>query len=389
MRVLNRPGLRRIERIRLYQNTSRILNLIAFEDELSGQAPSGAAKTKSYLPRPSNRNVQRFFRNDALNHSIFLKHNLRDNEKSLFSNPRHVETKMLMPFDSYRLEFGARSFFIGEHSYHKLLKEVSRINPEAQDEDTRHDMKVLSLLRSLPSFDPFILGEALRMADIAVDRRYFSASYNQMKAATEAVYSDFKPLIESALGQRATTDQLARFIDDVWNVNDSTSTNLFFDTLGIPQSEWFDIIFAWKALLYYRLETKKFDKQVPAMISAIKKVQTNNNANMCDRSELRRLEHHLVQSLHQLQKRSLDYAETTSQALVAAISVDFNIDSFRTILRKLASKIVALGTDVTVFEQVVSYYLHLFGQDNCYVDGVVYETTVRSLDEIVSLRFAA
>ena len=72
-----------------------------------------------------------------------------------------------------------------------------------------------------------------------------------------------------------------------------------------------------------------------------------------------------------------------------ALSVNFDAAIFRETLRELSTSIVTLGTDITVFAQVASYYLHLFGQRDCYVDGVAYETTLRSLDEIVSLRFAA
>ena len=383
MRVHSRSGHRRIDRIRLAENSSRILDLIACEKNLSDAAGGSNAQSPAY------QGPGRFFRNERLNRAIFLKHNLRHDEKSLFLEPGHVETKILLPIDSGRLDIGARSFFIGERSYDQIVRDALHMDPDAEDENTLRDLKVLELLRSVPSFDPFILCESLRLAGITIDRRYFSASYDQIKVTTEAVYSDFKPLIESALGKSATDEQFGRFIDQVWNVTEATTSNLFFDTLRIPRSEWPDIVFAWKALLFYRLEAKGVDTRLSDLITAMKKLQINNNANMCSRAELRRLERDLVQRLFQLQKRSVMYLDNASKGLVQALSVNFDAAVFRQTLRDLSTSIVTLGTDITVFAQVASYYMHLYGQRDCYVDGVAYETTLRGLDEIVALRFAA
>jgi hypothetical protein len=386
MKVRSRSGFRRIDKIRLSENLGRVLNLFALERDLPGNSEGAGRKAR---PSPdSTPNTGRFFHNKILSRAVFLKHNLRPDERKFFTTHGHVETKILIPIDGNRLECGAQTFFIGEIAYRRVLLEGLKMNLDNPDEMTSRDLKLLDILRSLPSFDPFILSEALRLAGIDVDRGYFSASYNRMKVATEAVYSDFKPLIEAALGKSATQEQLGRFVDQVWNVTEATSTNLFFDTLRIPQSEWHDIVFAWKALLFYRLEAKKVDTRLPSLVRAMKNIQINNNMNMCDRKELRRLEHHLVQSLFQLQTRSASYAESAARTLVEAVSVEFDAVKFRETLRDLSGNMVALGTDVTVFDQAVSYYNHLFGQTDCYVDGVVYESTLRSLDELVSLRFS-
>jgi hypothetical protein len=386
VKVHSRSGHRRIDRIRRSGNTSRILDLITCGKNLSEPA-SGSEQTTD-TQSPENQRTTRFFHSERLNRAIFLKHNLRDDERSLFLKPAHVETKILLPIDSGRLDIGARSFFIRERTYDRIMRDVLHMDPDAEDETTRRDLKVLDLLWSIPSFDPFILCEALRLAGITIDRRYFSASYDQIKVTTEAVYSDFKPLIESALGKSATNEQLGRFIDQVWNVTEATTSNLFFDTLRIPRTEWLDIVFAWKALLFYRLEAKGVDKRLSNLITAMKKLQINNNANMCSRAELRRLERDLVQRLFQLQKRFVTYLDDASQGLVHALSVNFDAVIFRETLRKLSTNIAVLGTDITVFTQVASYYMHLYGRRDCYVDGGAYETTLRSLDEIVSLRFA-
>jgi hypothetical protein len=112
----------------------------------------------------------------------------------------------------------ATRFFLGESGYPDILRNFLKIDPDGE---------VLDTLRNVPSFDPFVPRESLRWADITADPRYFAASYQEMKAATEAVYSDIKPFIESALGKKASEHDLERFVEQAWNVGDSTSPNLF------------------------------------------------------------------------------------------------------------------------------------------------------------------
>src|SRR6185312_3175129 len=290
--VHNHSGWRRIEKMRLVENTSRVLNLIALEKLCFGQPSEPASKIRpAALPQPA---TQRFFLNEFLNRAIFLKHNIRADEKSLFDDHGHVETKILIPFDGTRLELGARSFFIGERAYAEVLRNFLRIDPAGEDEKSGRDLKVLEVLRKIPSFDPFILRESLRAAGISVDRRYFEASYNEMEAATDAVYSDIKPLIESALGQTATKEQLERFIEQVWNVTEESSTNLFFETLRIPRSEWPEIVFAWKALLFYRMKTRTAAHRLAEVVTAMKQIRLSNNINMCSAKDLHKLKQHLA-----------------------------------------------------------------------------------------------
>jgi len=124
---------------------------------------------------------------------------------------------------------------------------------------------------------------------------------------------------------------------------------------------------------------------LPQVARAIRTVRLTNNVNMCSGKELNDLKQQLVRDLLALQRRAQDDSERLSQALVSALS-DFEVKRFRHWLRTLSSNIVKLGTDVTIFDQVVSYYLYEFGGKQC-LDGVSYELGLRSLNELVALRF--
>jgi hypothetical protein len=371
--------LRRLEKLRAIRHSARILNLIVLNEEISADRESPeTTRTSPNDPEP-------FFLNAALQGAIFVKHNLRPGEFDLFDARSPVETKVIVPFDKSRLDLGARSFFLGERTADDTLRSFFKIDPVLRDPRTVRDMKVLGVLKTVPSFDPFILREALRLEAINVNPQYFSASYNEIKAATEAIYNDIKPLIEAALGKPATADELERFVEQVWNVGGPETRNLFFETLRIPRSEWHDIVFAWKALLYYQQRNRVDDGSISRMVRAMKDLRVTNNLTMCGAREMQDLKQGLVRQLFLLQTRARKNSERLSRALVNSLA-NFDAKKFRDVLRELSKSIVDLGTDVTVFEQVVSYYLYEFGQKK-QVDGAAYEQGLRTLNEIVSLRF--
>jgi hypothetical protein len=375
--------LRRLEKLRNTRNSSRVLNLIALEEDLGGvieDAPFGRQRSNF-----GSSAAEPFFLNSGLSKVIFIKHNLRPGEYDLFDEQSVVETKLILPFDKRRLELGGRSFFLGERAAKETLRSIFRIDPESRDPQTARDMKVLRVLNKVPSFDAFILREALRHAGLNIDPRYFSASYIETKDATEAIYSDMGSLIQAALGKAASEAELERFVEQVWNVEGEGRRNLFFEALRIPRSEWHEIVFAWKALLYYRQKIHREADRLPQLARSIKTVRLTNNVNMCSVSELQELKQQLVRNLHALQNRAHEDYERLSQDLVSALS-NFEANKFREWLRALSSNIVKLGTDVTTFDQVASYYLYEFGGKDC-LDGVAYELALRGLNELVAGRF--
>ena len=374
--------LRKLEKLQNTRNTPRVLNLIALEEDAGVAEEAALAKQNGEVKSSAG---EPFFLNSGLGKAIFVKHNLRPEEFDLFDGHSVVETKVIVPFDKTRLELGGRSFFLGERAAKDTLRGMFKINPDARDPQTVRDMKVLRVLNKVPSFDAFVLREALRTASLKIDQRYFSASYHEIKNATDAIYSDIGPLVKAALGKSASSDELERFVEEVWNVDEEGKQNRFFEALRIPRSEWPEIVFAWKALLYYRQKTHREEDRLPELARAIRTVRLTNNVNMCSARELHKQKQRLVRNLLALQTRAQEDSERLAQALVSAIS-DFEVRRFRQWLRTLSSNIVKLGTDVTIFDQVVGYYLYEFGGKQS-MDGLAYEAGLRNLNDLVARRF--
>ena len=152
--------------------SSRVLNLVTTWKQSGPQA--------QYADRP-------LLENRVLNRSIIVKHQLRANERVYFDDKRLSATKIIIPIDMDNLNTGGYSIFIGERNYEARLRTLLGSN-------SRHnarDREVLSMLDALPSFDPFLLREAVIKKGLDVAPCYFELSPADLVAmralATEEV----------------------------------------------------------------------------------------------------------------------------------------------------------------------------------------------------------
>ncbi|MCX8497891.1 MAG: hypothetical protein ORN25_00855, partial [Caulobacteraceae bacterium] len=137
--------------------SSRVLNLVTTWKQSGPEA--------QYADRP-------LLENRVLNRSIIVKHQLRANERVYFDDKRLSATKIIIPIDMDNLNTGSYSIFIGERNYEARIRSIlgSRSRHNARDRE------VLGMLDALPSFDPFLLREAVVKKGLDVAPCYFELS---------------------------------------------------------------------------------------------------------------------------------------------------------------------------------------------------------------------
>ena len=137
-------GRRDLSLIRQSGSTARVLNLPAVFERFGG--------TEAYAEKP-------LFRNKRLNKALILKHALRQHERELLWRAASSATKVILPFASGELGLGGVSILVGERKFERVLKEAAGYT---NNDDLVEDVRVLNLLSTLPSFDPFLMRERLR-----------------------------------------------------------------------------------------------------------------------------------------------------------------------------------------------------------------------------------
>lgn len=359
-------------------NSGRVLNLIYLTD--------AAANTPQETDKPQAP-IKPLFHNATLNYTILTKHNLRDNERDLFSRSIHVATKIFIPFDPRRLEIGGRSFFIEEYQFKDHMRELLHLDSSTGDKNVMHDIKVLESLSRSPTLDPFIITECLRVDGLRVDPAFFAESYALAAKASAEVFDVFKPLLQKALGKTASVEEMSRFVDQVWNVTAASTDNLFLEALQIPRAEWANVIFAWKALIYYDLISRgtgdRLNKVLDVLRGTCPKVCLSN----ADKMNIEELKRELARNLYRLHDGSTGYIRSALKRIVEAILSESGGAEISASLRNMAANISSVGMNVVLFDQVTGYFLFLFPKPTTgVIDPDVYENELANLSEIVQLR---
>jgi hypothetical protein len=364
-----RKEVRSFHRIRR-SSSGRILNLVKLSEAAADET------------RPE---VKQLFFSPQLNRSILTKHNVRDNERDLFGRPVHVATKIFIPFDPRRLEIGGRSFFIEEHHFRDHLRDLVHLDISSGEPVVQHDVKVLEALSHSPTLDPFIVTERLRAEGIRVDPSFLAESYAGASKASTDVYKVFTPLLRKALGKVATSEEMNRFVDQVWNTSAATTSNLFLEALQIPRMEWANVIFAWKALIYYDLVSRDTGKKLQHVLKLLHGTTPKLRASGGARVE--ELKRELARSLYKLHDGSTGYIEVALKRVVRAILNEAGAIDLSRSLRTIAADITGVGMNVVLFDQVTSYFFYLYPRpSHGEVDPDELEGELSNLCNIIALR---
>ena len=373
----DRKEVRGFHRIRK-SNSGRILNLI----DLTEASNIGS--------REEGTGVFHVFNAKALNFSILAKHNIRDNERELFSRNLQVATKVFIPFDPKHLDIGGHSFFVEEAQFKEHLRDLVHLDPSLADPQVQHDLKVLEALGQSPTLDPFIVTERLRAEGIVIRPSFFAESYAVADKTSSDAFLVFRPLLQKALGKVASENEMTRFIDQVWHVTSSAQNNPFLEALKIPRAEWADVIFAWKALIYYDVVSRDSPMRLQRVLSILQSLTPKGHIGKNATYNLTELKREFARQLYRLHHGSTGYIQDALKRIVDAILNETGASVISDCLRGMAHNITRVGTDVVLFDQITSYFLYLYPKlTHDAVDADELGSQLADLSEIVQLRDAA
>lgn len=232
-------------------STSRVLNLYRIAQDNAGNA--------EHAEKP-------LFQSPIINKSFLLKHRVRADETYLFTSPRSVATKIIIPFDSDDLRAGGRSLFVDQRGYEDMLRQAGNYRPEALE----RDLVVLRLLGAVPSLDPFLLREHLRNNGIEVSPSYFAISEGDQERMHRFVTQEMSRLIMLAGGGDSSSNRLVSAM--LSNEVDEKLEPLRL-TLGLTGNDFREGVFSWRGFLYYKWSMGKFWPDVMGVLREINGIQ--------------------------------------------------------------------------------------------------------------------
>ena len=232
-------------------STGRVLNL--------GQIARKNHDNPDHAARP-------LFRSPAINTAFIVKHRVRSDEAYLFSSPRSVATKIIVPFDREDLRAGGHSLFIDQRGFREGLRTAGNYSGEALE----RDMGVLQLMNAIPSLDPFLLREHLNNNQIDVAPCYFEISEGDQKRMHQFVSHELSRLVQLASGGRSGAST-ARMVAAMLSSQVDEKLEPLRQTLDLTGEDFREGVFSWRGFLYYKWTMSRL---WPDLIAVLREVKT-------------------------------------------------------------------------------------------------------------------
>lgn len=233
-------------------SSNRVLNLLAISE--------------ANAENDAHRNAPLFMSN-ILNSSLILKHRLRADEVDFFPARRALATKIIIPFERSDLKFGGRSLLIGQRGFEALLQEAVNYK---EKKDLRRDLDVLRLIDNVPSLDPFLLREHLRVNDIKPDSCYFAISEADQNRMHDYAAREISRLTSMADGGSRRNGATSRMVEALLSSEVDDKLEPLRATLNLKPAEFSEGVFSWRGFIYYKW---CLDESWPNLIRALRGIK--------------------------------------------------------------------------------------------------------------------
>lgn len=170
-----------------------------------------------------------------------------------------VNTKLYFPYDSANIYTGGQSVFFTENTFLDTLKSHIGWDANLNPDDYASDLKILEILNSMPTLDPFLVRDKMEKEGVTCDRRYFAIQPEEWAEIQNHIRSKLEPMVLLALqGQGGKfgkgRDQVRKFIDKIWHADDLSDLVPLIEAFRLPVDKTEEIFYSWKGLAYYEFQ---------------------------------------------------------------------------------------------------------------------------------------
>ena len=228
---------RRLLKLTLTSGSSKVFNSLSMT---RAQSEAGTLSDDSYL-----------FSVKALNYGVFFKEPTDKSWTSKIDTP--VDTLLYFPYDAEKLTEGGVSVSLNDPRFEAVIKEFSQTFGTSAHKNAANDRAILSILKSTPSLDPYLLKSAFQSAGIEVPKGYLQISDDEWNSIREFVRKKLQPMITFGIDPRrgGKAVDIDALVDKIWDGSDVSCLFPLLNALQIPESRAADVIFSWKGLTFF------------------------------------------------------------------------------------------------------------------------------------------
>ncbi|MBI1213262.1 MAG: hypothetical protein GC190_17490 [Alphaproteobacteria bacterium] len=352
-------------------STSRILNLHVVHERFG--------KTEAYNEKP-------LFISKRLNRSLIVKHALRGADRYLLETPKATATKIILPFSNDDLGVGGTNIFVGQRNFANALRELA--GGYKDDTELKKDLELLTALDKLPSLDPFLVRERLRVMQRSPAQCYFQISDADLRNMQEFVGSQVNGLVEMALqngvagvGTREVCAQMAAKI-----LSDENAESLapLRAALGLAGQEWADGVFCWKGFLYYKWVFNKIMSSAAATVKQMRQV----NLSKCDPATARTIIEMRDRAIAVVQDRlkSMRDMLQTYDTAYKSMTADGNPSAFKDFLLRSPATFLEIGETSGILDHLAGFWEFRCGRSGASVAALDGEALIELFQEFENCR---
>lgn len=184
-----------------------------------------------------------------------------------------VETGIYFPYSDETPQDGGCAIYLRQRNYHDLLVEYLGApgeNPDGTDNPVSSDIKLLSLMDTVPTLDPFLLKESLDVNHFQYDPSVLRLGATEDIDIRKLISDKIAPIVQKAFeaGDRSMANR-DRLLASLWDPTMPEATN-FVRAFGISEKEARPVFTAWKGITFYQLQVRVVGPKLKDMMTWLK-----------------------------------------------------------------------------------------------------------------------
>ena len=199
---------------------------------------------------------------------------------SMDSNP--IETGIYLPYSTDEPEVGGCAIYLRQKNFQYVLMNTigaAPVYPPGETPPTdgsdippnlAYDLKLLSLLDSVPTLDPFLLKECLDANGIEYDSAILRLDPKEEAEIRRLISEKISPIIQKAFeaGDKSLSNR-ERLLEALWNPA-MPEAKAFVRAFGIAESEVNSVFSAWKGITFYQLQVRETGPRLKELLAWLK-----------------------------------------------------------------------------------------------------------------------
>lgn len=172
-----------------------------------------------------------------------------------------VVTKIILPYDVNISTIDGEMFmYIGEKNFFAKMERA--FNSGMPSSDQEKDFKILEMLDSMPTFDPFLLKDKFETENFTLDPAYSSVTQDDFNFVKSQIMRDFERIVVTTLGDDIglgvdktntliISSAAETLFQALWNLDDLDKLRPLARAIGVDEQDAKDYFYSWKGLLFY------------------------------------------------------------------------------------------------------------------------------------------